>query len=198
MQRITPELARMARVGLGLSLKEVADKVELHVNTIQRYEAYGNGSKHLEDVLETFYLNNGVAFISPEHDEQYGLSGPGVRLLQDVDPLFLSYWRNRFSGMSFSGWDQFCETNEPHPDRAYIHAMTRAQLAADAIQIDASLGVSYPEQSLAILMKDVEREYWSKERRKEEDVYFYLSSFYKCLLEILARKDRFQAIKKSN
>jgi transcriptional regulator with XRE-family HTH domain len=79
---------RMARAALGWTLKDLADRAKVNLNTISRYEA-GNeilsGTMHkIEGVLRS----EGVVFVDEDEDFQ-----PAIRVRKDVagprtEPLF--------------------------------------------------------------------------------------------------------------
>src|SRR5678815_3332777 len=80
---IRPVHLRMARAALGWSLKELAEKAGVNINTISRYEAGSQVMSGTISKIENVLLNAGVIFI----EEEGGL-GPGVRLKKQL-PLSL-------------------------------------------------------------------------------------------------------------
>lgn len=71
---ITPEQVRMARAAVGWSIRELAEKAELHHNTISRVEQGKDTTKGTLLVIKSALEGAGVVFVDPN-----GL-GPGVRL----------------------------------------------------------------------------------------------------------------------
>jgi transcriptional regulator with XRE-family HTH domain len=78
---IRPVHLRMARAALGWSLKELAEKAGVNINTISRYEAGSQVMSGTISKIENVLLNAGVIFI----EEEGGL-GPGVRLKKQAPP----------------------------------------------------------------------------------------------------------------
>ena len=66
---------RMARAALNWTLKELADKAEVNMNTISRYETGGSMLSDTLEKIESVLRSEGVIFI--EEDEELG---PGIRL----------------------------------------------------------------------------------------------------------------------
>jgi len=65
----------MARAALGGTLKDLADKAGINLNTISRYEAGGAMLSNTLEKLEAVLRGEGVVFI--EADDE---CGPGIRL----------------------------------------------------------------------------------------------------------------------
>ncbi len=66
---------RMARAALNWTLKELADRAEINMNTISRYEGGGAMLSDTLEKIEKVFRVEGVVFI--DEDDQLG---PGVRL----------------------------------------------------------------------------------------------------------------------
>ncbi len=80
---IRPLHLRMARAALGWSLKELAERAEVNLNTISRYEAGSQVMSGTLSKLEAVLVKEGVIFLDDEGD-----LGPGVRLRRQL-PLKL-------------------------------------------------------------------------------------------------------------
>jgi transcriptional regulator with XRE-family HTH domain len=74
---ITSQHLRMARAGLGWTLRDLADRADVNPNTISRYEAgrdvLSGTLRKVEDTLKAA----GVVFVDDE-------AGPGVRVPHDT------------------------------------------------------------------------------------------------------------------
>src|ERR1700680_1019625 len=81
---IRPLHLRMARAALGWSLKELAERAEVNINTISRYEAGSQVMSGTISKIEAVLLKEGVIFLGDEGD-----LGPGVRLRRQL-PLKLA------------------------------------------------------------------------------------------------------------
>lgn len=68
---------RMARAALGWTLRDLANKAGVNLNTISRYEAGGAMLSNTLEKIEAVLRGEGVVFI--EADDEYG---PGIRLRQ--------------------------------------------------------------------------------------------------------------------
>jgi transcriptional regulator with XRE-family HTH domain len=75
---MTPEQSRMARAGLGLGVRELADAARVSTNTVIRFER-GEvlGPRTLDAIMETLE-NAGIQFIGDGEESLDG--GIGVRL----------------------------------------------------------------------------------------------------------------------
>lgn len=71
---MTPEQCRMARAGLGLSVRELADRAQVSTNTISRLEAGEELKPRTMEAIQRALEVAGVEFIA----ENGG--GAGVRL----------------------------------------------------------------------------------------------------------------------
>lgn len=73
---LVPAQIRMARAGLGISVRVLADRAGVAESTIQRFEA-GRGGMQAGTLarLEEALIRSGVEFIAPDEER-----GPGVRL----------------------------------------------------------------------------------------------------------------------
>jgi transcriptional regulator with XRE-family HTH domain len=67
---------KMARAALGWTIREVAEKARIHVNTAQRIEAGMPAQSATLNFLQRVYEDAGLEFIPA----QEGVGGPGVRL----------------------------------------------------------------------------------------------------------------------
>jgi transcriptional regulator with XRE-family HTH domain len=76
---IRPLHLRMARAALGWSLKELAEKAEVNINTISRYESGSQVMTGTINKIEAVLLEEGVIFL-----EDDGEWGPGVRLKRQL------------------------------------------------------------------------------------------------------------------
>ena len=76
---IRPLHLRMARAALGWSLKELAEKAEVNINTISRYESGSQVMTGTISKIEAVLLKEGVVFL-----EDDGEMGPGVRLKRQL------------------------------------------------------------------------------------------------------------------
>jgi transcriptional regulator with XRE-family HTH domain len=79
---IRPVHLRMARAALGWSLKDLAGKADVNINTISRYEAGSQVMSGTIAKLESVLLKEGVLFLEDE-----GELGPGVRLRRQLSLL---------------------------------------------------------------------------------------------------------------
>lgn len=73
-----PAHLRMARAGLGWTLKELAERAEVNLNTISRYEAGKEVLTGTANRIESVLSAQGVEFLYED-----GFRGPGVRLPPD-------------------------------------------------------------------------------------------------------------------
>ena len=73
---------RMARAALDWTLKDLADKAGVNLNTISRYEAGGSMLSDTLEKIEAVLRREGIVFI--EADEQ---CGPGIRVRQQPSDL---------------------------------------------------------------------------------------------------------------
>ena len=71
---MTPEQCKMARAGLGLSVRELAEKARVSTNTITRFEGGEPLKERTLDTIRDVFTSAGVEFI-PENG-----GGAGVRL----------------------------------------------------------------------------------------------------------------------
>ena len=71
---MTPEQCKMARAGLSLGVRELADMAKVSTNTITRFEGGGLLKERTLDAIRAALESAGVEFIQ-END-----GGPGVRL----------------------------------------------------------------------------------------------------------------------
>jgi transcriptional regulator with XRE-family HTH domain len=76
---IRPMHLRMARAALDLSLKELAEKADVNMNTISRYESGSQVMSGTISKIEAALLREGVIFLEDE-----GELGPGVRLKRQL------------------------------------------------------------------------------------------------------------------
>src|ERR1700704_6060862 len=81
---IRPLHLRMARAALGWSLKDLAERAEVNLNTISRYEAGSQVMSGTLSKLEAVLVREGVIFLDDD-----GELGPGVRLRRQL-PLKLA------------------------------------------------------------------------------------------------------------
>jgi transcriptional regulator with XRE-family HTH domain len=73
---ITPEQIRMARAGLGISVRTLAELAGVGESTIQRFEAQRGGMQAATLAkVEATLVAQGVEFLNADD-----LCGPGVRL----------------------------------------------------------------------------------------------------------------------
>jgi transcriptional regulator with XRE-family HTH domain len=72
---------RMARAALDWTLKDLADRAQLNMNTISRYEGGGAMLSDTLERIEAVFRAEGIIFI--DEDEEFG---PGVRLRRGRDP----------------------------------------------------------------------------------------------------------------
>ena len=70
---------RMPRAALDLSLKELAEKADVNMNTISRYESGSQVMSGTIDKIEAALIKEGVIFL-----EDDGELGPGVRLRRQL------------------------------------------------------------------------------------------------------------------
>ena len=80
---IRPLHLRMARAALGWSLKELAERAEVNMNTISRYESGSQVMSGTISKIEAVLVREGVIFLDDD-----GELGPGVRLRRQL-PLKL-------------------------------------------------------------------------------------------------------------
>ncbi|WP_425106511.1 helix-turn-helix domain-containing protein [Ancylobacter sp.] len=71
---MTPEQCRMARAGLGMSVRDLADRAQVSTNTISRLEAGEELKPRTVEAIQRALEEAGIVFI-----DQNG-NGPGVRL----------------------------------------------------------------------------------------------------------------------
>lgn len=71
---MTPEQCRMARAGLGMSVRDLADRAQVSTNTISRLEAGDELKPRTVEAIQRALEEAGVIFVA-ENGE-----GPGVRL----------------------------------------------------------------------------------------------------------------------
>ena len=76
---MTPEQCKMARAGLGISVRELAEKARVSTNTVTRFENGEPLKERTVDTIRDVFLDAGVEFI-PENG-----GGAGVRL-RKVEP----------------------------------------------------------------------------------------------------------------
>lgn len=69
-----PEQSKMARAGLGMSVRELADRAHVSTNTISRFEAGEDLKPRTIEAIQRALEEAGVIFVD-ENGE-----GPGVRL----------------------------------------------------------------------------------------------------------------------
>ena len=74
-----PVHVRMARAALGWTIQELADKAQVNLNTVSRYEAGREVKSRTIASIESAFLNAGVALIF--EDAQGGV---GVRLSREL------------------------------------------------------------------------------------------------------------------
>jgi transcriptional regulator with XRE-family HTH domain len=79
---ITAEQSRMARAALGWSIRETADRVQVGVNTLSRFESGGRAYTSTADALRSAYEVAGVEFVARGATSLAG--GAGVRLGEGV------------------------------------------------------------------------------------------------------------------
>lgn len=72
---IQPAHLRMARAGLGWTLKDLADRAKVNLNTVSRYEAGREVLTGTIEKIENVFTKAGVEFIYEE-----SLAGLGIRL----------------------------------------------------------------------------------------------------------------------
>ena len=85
---------RMARAALGWTLRELADRAGVHINTISRYEAGAEIMSGTMEKLEEVLRAEGVVLL--DEDADYF---PAIRIRKDVPfPGALASARNPFSG----------------------------------------------------------------------------------------------------
>ena len=77
-----PVHLRMARAALGWTLKELADRAGVHMNTIARYEAGFEIMSGTMEKLEEVLRHEGVVFI--DEDDEFL---PGIRMRKEVRPM---------------------------------------------------------------------------------------------------------------
>ena len=70
-----PPHLRMARAGLGWTLKELADRAGVNLNTVSRYEAGREVLTGTVDRIETVLEAQGIVFLYED-----AAHGPGIRL----------------------------------------------------------------------------------------------------------------------
>ena len=70
-----PQHLRMARAGLGWTLKELADRAEVNLNTVSRYEAGREVLTGTVDRIERVLEAEGIIFLYED-----AAQGPGIRL----------------------------------------------------------------------------------------------------------------------
>ena len=70
-----PQHLRMARAGLGWTLKELADRAEVNLNTVSRYEAGREVLTGTVDRIERVLKAEGIIFLYED-----AAHGPGIRL----------------------------------------------------------------------------------------------------------------------
>ena len=78
---IRPLHLRMARAALGWSLKELAEKADVNMNTISRYEAGSQVMSGTISKIEAVLVREVVIFLDDD-----GELGPGVRLRRQLPP----------------------------------------------------------------------------------------------------------------
>jgi len=76
---IRPVHLRMARAALGWSLKELAEKADVNLNTISRYESGSQVMSGTISKIEAVLRKEGIVFFEDE-----GELGPGVRLKRQL------------------------------------------------------------------------------------------------------------------
>lgn len=76
---IRPMHLRMARAALGWSLKDLAEKADVNINTISRYEAGAQVMSGTISKIEAALVQQGVIFLEDE-----GELGPGVRMKRQL------------------------------------------------------------------------------------------------------------------
>jgi transcriptional regulator with XRE-family HTH domain len=81
---IRPLHLRMARAALGWSLKELAERAEVNMNTISRYEGGSQVMSGTISKIEAVLVREGVIFLDDDAE-----LGPGVRLRRQL-PLKLA------------------------------------------------------------------------------------------------------------
>lgn len=74
-----PVQTRMARVALGWSTQELAQKAGVGINTVNRFEAGHDARYSSVEKMRKALEEAGVVFLSDEGD------GPGVRLKKSLD-----------------------------------------------------------------------------------------------------------------
>lgn len=72
----------MARAALGWSIRETADRVQIGVNTLSRFEGRGKASIKIADALRKAYEATGVQFLAEGATSITG--GVGVRIVQRI------------------------------------------------------------------------------------------------------------------
>ena len=75
---MTPLQCRMARAGLGLGVRELADKAQVSTNTITRMERGDALQPRTVEAIRSALETEGVVFI--DQGAYSGDAGPGVRL----------------------------------------------------------------------------------------------------------------------
>lgn len=76
--QVTPAQCKMARAGLGLSVRDLANLAQVSTNTVSRLEAGEELKPRTVEAIRTALETAGVEFI-PENG-----GGAGVRLRKDV------------------------------------------------------------------------------------------------------------------
>lgn len=71
---MTPEQCKMARAGIGMSVRELAEKARVSTNTVTRFEGGEPLKERTVDAMRDVFAEAGVEFI-PENG-----GGAGVRL----------------------------------------------------------------------------------------------------------------------
>ncbi len=71
---MTPEQSKMARAGLGMSVRDLAERAQVSTNTISRFEAGEELKPRTVEAIQRALEAAGVIFV-----EENG-EGPGVRL----------------------------------------------------------------------------------------------------------------------
>ncbi|CAH1662850.1 MULTISPECIES: helix-turn-helix domain-containing protein [Hyphomicrobiales] len=78
---MTPAQCKMARAGLGLGVRELADLAKVSTNTITRLEAGEELKERTVDAIRHALEAAGVVFLA---DGETSTGGPGVRLRSDA------------------------------------------------------------------------------------------------------------------